>query len=539
MFCGRYVWKCLGVGAALFSLYSFALAQAPIRLDSTEQTQALEGPGFTAPAAEGEFYFGVMGQIARPGVYEIGDPHPQLIDLLRHAGGLTQQATNEIHIVREGRVIQPVYFSTRLDFLLWPGDIIVADGPLLADSELKLESEGIVQNANFAESADKTVGKSYRQVALIGVLDRPVILPVLVSSANRQDIVAYLGQAASVANEVHILPVGEERRNSAGETASELAFLVPTVLFFDPASVEAERLPQFPDVYRIGGENAESKVAQPLSPTPNPELSFPAEDQSPPMRFQRPVHTGVESSSTSAEPASFSQTHVLQNPSRPPTPHEQFETAPSPEPETAPSPTDETEQSSSTWPYWGIIFAGLFSGGIYARRRFRRRLPYRLVPGISPLPPQTPPQPEIPSQKETPPEPVSESGAFVLDDELAALVYNQLPVLEESAERLAATRDEKTLKPQKTFRLDPAANSPSAGAVGPNFLRRSHPTTGAAPDSAGTSSVVSDLDSVTVSLPVAKPILDETPSSTDSAESGPTLGVLDRVLLRVHQSRAA
>ena len=187
----------------------------------------------------------------------------------------------------------------------------MADGPLPVGSAQKLESEDIVQNANFSPKRPKrTPNKAYRQVALIGVLDRPVFLPVPVSHANLQAIVAYLGQPASVANEVKSCQWAKSEATPTGKPYRTAAFSVPTVLYFNPAGVQAGQVPKFPEVYRIGPTDRRTLAPQTL---PTPKLSFPPEDQSPPTRFQRPAHSVVESSAASAEPALFSKTQDLRS----------------------------------------------------------------------------------------------------------------------------------------------------------------------------------------------------------------------------------
>jgi hypothetical protein len=55
---------------------------------------------------------GIMGEIARPAVYEIRTP-VALIDLLSQAGGTTQEANGTIHVFRAGRLAQPIFLATR------------------------------------------------------------------------------------------------------------------------------------------------------------------------------------------------------------------------------------------------------------------------------------------------------------------------------------------------------------------------------------------------------------------------------------------
>src|SRR5438309_3876970 len=42
----------------------------------------------------------IMGAVARPGVFELSCAQPQLFDLVRHAGGMTREASEAVRVVR-------------------------------------------------------------------------------------------------------------------------------------------------------------------------------------------------------------------------------------------------------------------------------------------------------------------------------------------------------------------------------------------------------------------------------------------------------
>ncbi|MCA9068605.1 MAG: hypothetical protein KDA84_06765, partial [Planctomycetaceae bacterium] len=81
---------CIGLLALCGKLW----AQAPLQFPTPAHPHLVEARDLGHPNSAQTFYFGVMGQIARPGVYESSSGELQLADLVRQAGGLTQSATN-------------------------------------------------------------------------------------------------------------------------------------------------------------------------------------------------------------------------------------------------------------------------------------------------------------------------------------------------------------------------------------------------------------------------------------------------------------
>jgi hypothetical protein len=195
-----------------------------------------DASGHDAPSASATsaVFVGVMGQVARPGVYEFAEPRPTLGDVLRRAGGLTRRATGAVRVVRGGRAGQQVFVDPNdpsshpfAGSPLRDGDILVADAAPNHQAEARdAESEPV-------------------PVALVGVLPRPVILPVPPPHAHLASVLAFLGQDLGMAPDVRVLTVG---RAAGAAVHAELGpwFRAPTVLEFPPRSVHRESLPDLP-----------------------------------------------------------------------------------------------------------------------------------------------------------------------------------------------------------------------------------------------------------------------------------------------------
>ncbi len=554
---GQQPWKCWLVCMGVFSLCSSAFGQF--------QPSQARVHHYQAPQPVSQFYFGVLGQVARPGVYELSNSQPDLRDLIQQAGGLTTKATNQIRIVRQGNAGQIVFYSPALKFPLAPGDLIVADGPLMgqAQNQNRLRQTSAlptnIQTAEYSVPENWEFSEAYRQVALVNLIERPVILPVPSTHANLQSVLAYLGQQPGLAGSVKVLPVGRGRtvRQTSSENRSE--FSVPTVLYFHPQTVDRARLPKLPDVYHdtpkpleVPSELQTAELAPlPTLTVPPAPLTFPSDDKTP-ERFQRPgAHSVVAlpdtpsqvDPNTATEPPLIAKFRDLENRIPSPTPSE---------PTLAAKPTRENPMSSdfaglgsdaktentkprknSGWPYLGVVALLLVSAGLYAKLRRPRMKPDRSaavsVPQLSappaeqprrvdfPLEPQpvSPPVPNLEPELELPNDPL----VSLTDAALEALVFNQLPVQEETSDSQPLEPVEKPAKSRKVFRVDPPEEQTSVVHKKPYIASRSKPVE---------------------SLPA-----EQTPDATPQRETvnAPTedsvQSVLDRVLQQVHQTRAA
>lgn len=526
----------------------------------------------TAPnPARNTFFFGVMGQIARPGVYEFDTPQPQLVDLIHHAGGLTQIATNQIRVVRQGNAGQSLFYSPDLHFKLAAGDIVVADGPRGNRLSHRLHqipnSPPAIQTADYSESPSPDPSATFQHVALVGVLDRPVILPVPETHANIPAILAYLGQVSTLAPHVKVVPVGGTPGRSTPEKPIRSNFRVPTVLYFEKQTVQAHLLPQFPEVYRVEPQPA---VAPPTLPkerqtaelpfSSSPPLTIPAEEPTPIERFQRPLpHSVVTfpplSPNAVSEPPLITEVRELEN--RIPNPEpisgpKQSGATPIASAETLISPTaeapnvDSPAENNSRQISIALAFLVLVGVGIYLKLRLRaKRTNVSTIPSDNanvssakkPVCFETSPTTERTPRKSKPDLRFDSGTADLIGEEvLQALIYNQLPILEESADPQPEESLPDKPKSQKTFRIDPPTPEAKTTVSKPFIMKRPPTSKKSKPiRKPGLHVVPSDpIQPATVELPLVEP------HPAKNAEQATTpASLLDRVLQQVNQPRAA
>ena len=117
MFPGRPV-VVLSLALALFS---HTTGQLAAQVDSAGR--AADDTDFKA----GRNYFGLLGQVSSPGVYEMPMPFPYLVDVVSQAGGLTDAASGHLWIVRRGPIDYQAFYATDLETQLQPGDVVVAN----------------------------------------------------------------------------------------------------------------------------------------------------------------------------------------------------------------------------------------------------------------------------------------------------------------------------------------------------------------------------------------------------------------------------
>ena len=534
MFGGQRFWQNLGIWLGLLGFGIVASAQ-----DS--QFAAGRFHEVNRPNAFGKYYFGIMGQVARPGVYELAYPEPQLLELIRHAGGLTQQATNQLRIIRQGHAGQRAFYEPSLTYALLPGDIVVADGPIPPRppqwiSESKAASSDI-QTADLVFRPGVEEAQFHFHVALLNVLDRPVILPVPESHANVPAVLAYLGQDPQTAAQVKVLPAGPARPLSSKETLAASTFLGPTVLYFNPHLIRRDQLPKLEEVYRISDpsespaptpEEFKTADSAPLPLTlpkfPKAELSLPPVEPAPLKVFDRPMpHSEVvlpyPSLVVPSEPPLISRLRELEQqiPTPAPVKANKASKVPPSSPTTV-SAADirddlaertEPEAKTSWWTYarWGLL--GLILAAIYARVRSQRSILFTKTPEI--IVPVLLDEPDALSEVETSfVEPMVTAPKIALDEDvLRALVFNQLPILE--AQKQPIPTEEKPPS-RKVFRFDPPEEQAAITGKTPYIQKR----------------------------PKSKPAEQSAPNPTQTVEEPQApLSLLDRVLQRVNQRRAA
>lgn len=228
---------CLGMIAGMALSSSPILAQAPVSKVITWQ-----------PPAAGTVHVGILGEIARPGVYVVDSQGLSLQSVIRRAGGLTDGASGTIRIVRQDRVVESVYFTSQ-----------TTNSPLLANDLLIVESQQArAAVARYFDADPQTRDQSPLtirgtdpqgiQVAFVNILDRPVVVRIKHEQAQLSQIVQKLAQPQELAQSVRV--IGPERGIAQGSRVDPAASLSDgSVLVFPRQAVNRAKLPVLPSAY--------------------------------------------------------------------------------------------------------------------------------------------------------------------------------------------------------------------------------------------------------------------------------------------------
>ena len=182
-------------------------------------------------------YFGVMGEVARPGTYSARGVWT-LAELIKKAGGITPQANKTVRIFRGGVLIEQVFLGIGESPPLSPNDLIVVGttnpaSPHIAPAEPDQDSDAPAVSAV--------------QLAFVNLLDRPVIVKMPSEQATLPRIVDALGQPAECAANLRVFPpLGGSPREAESADEKSRPLESGTVLVFPTASIHADVLPVFP-----------------------------------------------------------------------------------------------------------------------------------------------------------------------------------------------------------------------------------------------------------------------------------------------------
>ncbi|NQV28171.1 MAG: hypothetical protein HQ518_27785 [Rhodopirellula sp.] len=208
-------------------------------------------------SAQGPHYFTIIGHIARPDCYELPTGSPSLVTFVEFAGDLTRTAGGPIHIVRDGRTVQSVFYSNKATLRLTPGDIVVVDGKV---------NQGRIIHRGTQSTADSETGDV--TLAITGLRDYPVVMTIPAERATIRWVTRHLGLDPDAAGFVKVVM---QRR--LAEILPDSRLDTGTVLAFDPSVVDQSRLPDdLPVPVRAGRQAA--TATQPLNPIgPFPQQS--------------------------------------------------------------------------------------------------------------------------------------------------------------------------------------------------------------------------------------------------------------------------
>ncbi len=178
-------------------------------------------------------YYGILGEVARPGVYQLSTGCT-LGQLVIGAGGLTGNANGNARVFRGARLAEQFFVAASESAVLSPGDLIVVGA----------------QASRLAEPNGARAGRAPAQVqiGLLNLISRPVALTLPRELASPARIVEFLGQSRELADDLRVVgPSRAEVRASFSANFADDRLASGAVLIFPSHRVRVASLPTLPD----------------------------------------------------------------------------------------------------------------------------------------------------------------------------------------------------------------------------------------------------------------------------------------------------
>ncbi len=200
------------VGLAVCSQTSPLLAQGPPGGPPRPQSKII----VYQPQGNSPTTIAVMGEVASPGTYEF-PAAPTLNQVIKAGAGLTPTAAPVVRIVRGNRVAIRAALTSAGQEKLQTGDLVILDRHAVRD---------------FSQPAATTKSATGVQLALLGVVNRPIVVLVRPERARVETIIQMLGQSAA---NVGVIPAPQGQGDESLASGS--------VLVFDPRRIDVAQLP--------------------------------------------------------------------------------------------------------------------------------------------------------------------------------------------------------------------------------------------------------------------------------------------------------
>lgn len=185
--------------------------------------------------------FAIIGQIARPGVYRAPLSEPYLVDLIHNAGGFSDKANGFVRIVRQTPGGPQSFYATGHDFQLRVGDVVIV-GEERKPKIAPQTTDPVAQKTDGTKSEASQEFAGQVQLAFVNLTSQPIVLKMREENASVGRILELLGHSADLASSVKVIAPGE----TPVPTPASLQLASESVLVFDPAVIQADRLPVLP-----------------------------------------------------------------------------------------------------------------------------------------------------------------------------------------------------------------------------------------------------------------------------------------------------
>jgi hypothetical protein len=166
--------------------------------------------------------FGILGEVARPGVYEL-PADCTLGELLRQAGGATPDADGNVRVFRAARLAQQLFVASSAAAKLYPGDLIVIERGTVAAQPSEV------------------------QLGFLNLIDRPVVIKLSREQASLVQIVERLRQPTELVDSIQIYRPSRKSFRPLTSSNEAESLRSGTVLVFPAQSVRVASLPPLPE----------------------------------------------------------------------------------------------------------------------------------------------------------------------------------------------------------------------------------------------------------------------------------------------------
>jgi hypothetical protein len=206
-------------------------------------TPAVKNEGSRSAARSA--YFGILGEVACPGVYEL-PADCTFGQLVRCAGGITHDSDGNARVIRGARFAQQLFVASSDSAVLYPGDFVVIERSAAEHSATKLPKQS--RPAGFNASVAPAPQATEVQIGFLNLIDRPVVMKIRRELASPARIVELLGQPPELVENIRIVaPSRNNARRSVNPDCDANLVRCGTVLIFPAHSVRLASLPLLPD----------------------------------------------------------------------------------------------------------------------------------------------------------------------------------------------------------------------------------------------------------------------------------------------------
>ncbi len=213
---------------------------------------------YAPPESAAKYHVTIMGEVARPGVYEFDRPNVSLPELIDLAGGLNEAtASRNIYSFRSGRPGPQTFYTPDSQFAIMPGDVLAAGR----------RPEYGSSNRGIGEGSVTSTAVEAPQVVLLGLLERPVLLRLPMNAASIPGLFALLRQDRNPGRSIAVYPPNGAPFSYTAQNTQPVPLASGTIVTFAPGSVLLDDLPALPPVVNEAPrEQNPNQVAQPVMP---------------------------------------------------------------------------------------------------------------------------------------------------------------------------------------------------------------------------------------------------------------------------------